>query len=139
TIQMSLSLSTRKFPSVTSILGATEDYTSLYIWQCEQIQKHGSIGFKIISEKNKKSGTNFHKAVELLLKGLKDYGKISDHLFKKVLMEVMTKDDEMYLIGILPFLKTIPKTEWMEVEKNCTNYYFSYTGKFDAIVELECV
>jgi hypothetical protein len=127
-----------RYPSVSAMLGAAEeDLTKLYNWQSQKVLEMGYDGFRKYMSKRTTSGTNFHKTVEFLMKELQTTGKISDESCNKALMEKAMDENRGYIEGIIPFLKTIPKTDWMKLEKATKNHYYCFQGRFDAIIELE--
>uniref|UniRef100_A0AC35FBQ8 PD-(D/E)XK endonuclease-like domain-containing protein n=1 Tax=Panagrolaimus sp. PS1159 TaxID=55785 RepID=A0AC35FBQ8_9BILA len=65
------------------------------------------------------------KVLELGYDGLRKY------------MEKAEEENRGYIEGIIPFLKTIKKTDWMKLEKATKNHYYCFQGRFDAIIEIE--
>jgi hypothetical protein len=127
-----------RYPSVSALLGAAEDdLTKLHKWQADKVLELGYDGLRKYMVKRTQSGTNFHKTIEFLLTELQKTGSISEESEKKAVMEKAEEENRGYIEGIIPFLKTIKKTDWMKLEKATKNHYYCFQGRFDAIIEIE--
>ena len=127
-----------RYPSVSALLGAAEDdLTKLHKWQSDKVLEFGYDGLRKYMVKRTTSGTNFHKTIEFLLTELQKNGSISEESEKKAVMEKAAEENRGYIEGIIPFLRTIRKTDWMKLEKATKNHYYCFQGRFDAIIEIE--
>uniref|UniRef100_A0A7E4VA95 PDDEXK_1 domain-containing protein n=1 Tax=Panagrellus redivivus TaxID=6233 RepID=A0A7E4VA95_PANRE len=126
------------YPSVSTLIGATDDLQKLYDWQCRTIKQMGGFPqFREHMTKRQRSGTNFHKVVKMLLDELQKSGTLSDEASKAVIAKNSHEENRGYVTGLLPVLQQLRNVDYMCMERKATNYYYCYQGRFDAIVELD--
>lgn len=130
--------STGRYPSVSAVIGATDNLEKLFRWQMKMINQMGFAKFKEHSMERMRSGTEFHSKIHQLLKCIVEKGELKDQDSKKIICDNTKFSQNIdYCRGILPFLQKLKKRDWMMMEKSTKNHYYCYQGRFDAIIELE--
>jgi len=127
-----------RYPSVTTVLGCTDEMEALYNWQKTLITQLGEAGFKKYVNDLLGSSITLHSIIAKLLKELGEKGVIASS-DEEILEKLIRSDLVPCMRSILPFLRTLKFTR--DCSKFCIEQLFSddrlfYTGKFDAIVEI---
>ncbi|KAI6227769.1 hypothetical protein M3Y99_01216900 [Aphelenchoides fujianensis] len=133
---------TTGFPSVSLISGAISDKRALYRWQLQMVRELGPRGLRDFCLRRMRGGSLFHKVVESQLQELQSDERIQSNAVD-VLRE--QKDGAAYekeLEGALGPHRRVPAHARPE-SLSCSwrsrpaTHFLCYTGRFDAIVELD--
>ncbi|KAI6238249.1 hypothetical protein M3Y99_00724300 [Aphelenchoides fujianensis] len=132
---------TTGFPSVSIISGAISDKRALYRWQLQMVRELGPRGLRDFCLRRMRGGSLFHKVVESQLQELQSNERIQsnamDVLRKQKDAAAYEKELERALGRIDEFLRTLAPNPLMRLEQSAGHPLLCYTGRFDAIVELD--
>lgn len=122
-----------RLPSVSLILGCTQDQFALLRWQKQMVNRLGYDGFRGWMKDRAAVGTTFHKETGVLLKELNLHGSIEKT--NEEIIEKVAEPAKGYMRSVLPVLRRLKANPTnLCLEEKVTHWRLKYQGRFDALL-----